>query len=68
MNKTITLLILIMLSILSLYASDNTPKKRGFTVTYLMLEKHNIALPSYQEQEDTNCTETLLKGGDSEIK
>ncbi|OQX50515.1 MAG: hypothetical protein B5M46_00175 [Epsilonproteobacteria bacterium 4484_20] len=55
MNKMIILCIMIMLSILSLYAGDQD--KRGFTVTYLMLERNNIALPQDQTETDTNSTE-----------
>jgi len=64
--KKNTLLLSIMFSILSLYASDNnTLDKNGFTVTYLMLERAHISLPQDQTK-DTNCTENRINGGDSD--
>jgi len=68
MKKTIILLNAIMLSILSLYAGEKNPEADGFTVTYLMLERQNISLSPYQNQEDTNCTDHTLNGGASEIQ
>jgi len=67
MNKTILICSAIMLSVLSLYASNNIQEERGFTVTYLMLEKQNIKLPQDQIEEDTNSSEQIeYEGGDTE--
>jgi hypothetical protein len=68
MKKTIVLLSVTILSVLSLYAGEKTYETHGFTVTYLMLERENISLSPYQDQEDTNCTDHTLNGGASEIQ
>jgi hypothetical protein len=66
MNKTILICSAVMLSVLSLYASNNIQEERGFTVTYLMLEKQNIKLPQDQIEEDTNSSEQIeYEGGDT---
>jgi hypothetical protein len=66
MNKTILICSAIMLSVLSLYASNNIQEERGFTVTYLMLEKQNIKLPQDQIEEDSNSSEQIeYEGGDT---
>jgi len=65
MRKIVLLIGTLILSILALEAKGNTADK-GFTVTYLMLERHNIALPQDQIQEDDNLSENKIKqnGGD----
>jgi len=65
MRKIVLLIGSLILSILALEAKGNDTDK-GFTVTYLMLEKHNIALPQDQLQEDANLSEKEIKqiGGD----
>jgi hypothetical protein len=66
MRKTILICSAVMLSVLSLYASNNIQEERGFTVTYLMLEKQNIKLPQDQIEEDTNSSEQIeYEGGDT---
>jgi len=67
MRKTILIFSAVTLSALSLYASNHHQKEKGFTVTYLMLEKQNIKLPQDQTEEDINSSEQLeYKGGDTE--
>ena len=40
--------------------------KNGFTVTYLMLEKQHIAIPTDQAYEDNNTSDSKIQhdGGD----
>jgi len=62
MKKTI-LFSITMLSMLSLHARSHNCEEKGFTVTYLMMERENIEFPENQMQEDTNSTEKLPEGG-----
>jgi len=57
MTKAIIPFITIMISVFSLYASSHDYEERGFTVTYLMLEKQHIELPQDQWDEDSNSSE-----------
>jgi hypothetical protein len=66
MLKTFPTLGLMLLFVLSLPANAYTYEEKGFTVTYLMLERNHLPLPQNTVDEDNNRTETTQKGGTSE--
>jgi len=55
------LTVTVLLSILMLQAEDYNIPSSGFTVTYLMLERQDIALPQDQMQADDNSSENEIQ-------